>query len=127
MKDRIQERINNGTFSGWQSRNITSYPEQFWISVLDNNNISYVREDFTTKKYFLDFLIEKNGKKLDLEIDGKQHKYEDRKEHDLERDEYLKSLGYIVYRIEWNSINNQKGKDLMKEKINNFLEFYNNL
>lgn len=70
------------------------------MNVLDNNNISYTREDFSTKKYFLDFLIEKNGKKIDLEIDGKQHKYEDRKDHDKERDEYLTGLGYIVYRVE---------------------------
>lgn len=125
MREKVQERINNGTFSGWQSRNITSYPEQFWIKVLDDHNITYVREDFSTKKYFLDFLIEKNGKKIDLEIDGKQHK--DRKDHDKERDEYLTNLGYIIYRIDWNSINNQKGKDLMKSKIEAFLEYYNSL
>ena len=127
MREKVQERINNGTFSGWQSRNITSYPEQFWIKVLDNHNITYIREDFSTKKYFLDFVIEKDGKKIDLEIDGKQHKYEDRKQHDKERDEYLQNLGYIVYRIEWNSINNEKGKNLMKSKIENFLDFYDNL
>ena len=85
LRDKVEERKKAGTFSGWQSRNITSYPEQFWIKVLDDHNITYVREDFSTKKYFLDFLIEKNGKKIDLEIDGKQHK--DRKDHDKERDE----------------------------------------
>lgn len=127
LRDKVQERKDNGTFSGWQSRNITSYPEKFWINVLDNNEISYIREDFSTKKYFLDFVIEKDGKKIDLEIDGKQHKYEDRKQHDKERDEYLQNLGYIVYRIEWNSINNEKGKNLMKSKIENFLDFYDNL
>lgn len=127
LRDRVQERKENGTFSGWQSRNITSYPEQFWIDVLNNNAISFIREDFTTKKYFLDFLINKNGKKIDLEIDGKQHKYEDRKYHDEERDKYLQQLGYIVYRVEWNSINNERGKALMKSKINDFLDFYNKL
>ena len=125
MRDKVEERKKAGTFSGWQSRNITSYPEQFWIKVLNNYNIVYIREDFSTKKYFLDFLIEKNGKKIDLEIDGKQHK--DRKDHDKERDAYLTNLGYIVYRIDWNSINNQKGKDLMKSKIEAFLEYYNSL
>ena len=39
--------------------------------------------------------------------------------------EYLKSLGYEVYRIEWNTINKKSGKELMKEKIDKFLEFYN--
>lgn len=125
LRDKVEERKKAGTFSGWQSRNITSYPEQFWIKVLDDHNITYVREDFSTKKYFLDFLIYKNGKKIDLEIDGKQHK--DRKDHDKERDEYLTNLGYIVYRIDWNSINNQKGKDLMRSKINTFLNYYDKL
>ena len=32
--------------------------------------------------FFLDFLLPGN---IDLEIDGKQHNYEDRKEHDKER------------------------------------------
>lgn len=29
LRDKIQVRKNNGTFSGWQNRNITSYPEKF--------------------------------------------------------------------------------------------------
>lgn len=127
MRDKVKERIQNGTFSGWQSRNITSYPEQFWINVLNEHNISYIREDFSTKKYFIDFLIEKNKYKIDLEIDGKQHKYEDRMKHDKERDEYLTNAGFTVYRIDWNEINSEKGKEIMKQKINAFLEWYNNL
>ena len=127
LRNKVEERKKAGTFSGWQTRNIISYPEQFWIDVLNNNNISFIREDFTTKKYFLDFLIEKNGKKIDLEIDGKQHKYDDRKQHDIERDQFLFDLGYIVYRIEWNSINNEEGKQEMKSKIDKFLEFYESI
>lgn len=37
---------------------------------------------------------------IDLEIDGKQHKYSENIIHDKIRDEYLISLGYIVYRID---------------------------
>ena len=127
LRDKVLERIESGTFSGWKSRNITSYPEQFWIEVLNNNSIPFVREDFTTNKYFLDFLIEKNGKKIDLEIDGKQHMYNDRIKHDKERDEFLKNNGYIVYRIPWNSINTEEGSLQMKSKVDAFLEFYKNL
>lgn len=127
LRNKVCERIENGTFSGWKSRNITSYPEQFWIEVLNNNSIPFVREDFTTKKYFLDFLIEKNGKKIDLEIDGKQHMYNDRIKHDEERDEFLKNNSYIVYRIPWNSINTEEGSLQMKSKVDAFLEFYKNL
>ena len=125
IREKVFERIENGTFSGWKTRNIKSYAELFWEDVLNNNSIPFVREDFSTKRYFLDFLIEKNGKKIDLEIDGKQHK--DRKEHDTERDAFLSENGYVVYRVKWNSINSEIGKTRMKEKVDTFLEFYRDL
>ena len=112
-------------FRGWKSRNIISYAERFWMNALDNNNIKYQKEYSLNGKYFLDFLLEKNGKKIDLEIDGKQHQYEERKIHDKKRDEYIISEGYIVYRISWNRISTKSGSLLMKEKIDKFLEFYN--
>lgn len=127
IREKVKERIDNGTFSGWKERNISSYPEIFWERVLTENGIPYIREDFSTKKYFLDFLIEKNNKKIDLEIDGKQHKYEDRHSHDIERDLFLKERGYDIYRVPWNEINSEDGKFKMKEKINKFLEYYRNI
>lgn len=75
------------------------------------------------KFYFLDFFIEKGNKKIDLEIDGSQHSF--RKEHDKERDEFLIKEGYEVYRIDWNDLKSQKGKELMKEKIDKFIYYYN--
>lgn len=96
------------------------------MQVLDNNSIGYVRE-YRVDKYFLDFLIEVNGKRLDLEIDGKQHQDLARHQHDLERDDYLKSQGYVVYRIPWNQINTQAGKDLMVTKITGLLDFLKSL
>lgn len=126
-----QKLIKEGRHKGWQSRNIISYPEQFWMEVLQNNNIEYSFNHVVNKKthlglddnsnYFLDFLINGN---IDLEIDGKQHKYEDRAESDRIRDEILMKNNFIVYRVEWNEINSETGKQLMKEKIDNFLEFY---
>ena len=123
------EHIKNHKY--WMPRNQTSYAEKFWIKVLTNNNIDY-KHDYTIyidskHWYFLDFYIEKNGKYIDLEIDGKQHTYEDRKQHDIRRDIYLKSKGYLIYRIPWNEINSEKGKLLMKSKIDKFLDFYNNI
>lgn len=119
--------IKDGRHQGWKSRKIDSYPEKFWIQVLRNNNILYDRENYENGRYFLDFHIVKNCKEIDLEIDGKQHTYPERKAHDIERDAILTEMGYIIYRISWNSVNNEKGKILMKEKINKFLEFYNSL
>lgn len=99
------------------------------MTVLTNNNILY-KFNYTVKNnkhhwYYLDFYIEINDKKLDLEIDGKQHEWEIRKQHDQKRDQFLTQQGYIVYRIPWNAINSDQGKLLMKDKITKFLNFYN--
>lgn len=129
-KESISKIIEEGRFQGWKSRNITSYAEKFWKQVLDNNNIHYIREKVFEygnlgkgERYFLDFYIEINNRKIDLEIDGKQHKYEDRKEKDIIRDQYIKESGIEVYRIDWNEINSKQGSLKMKEKIDKFLEF----
>ena len=128
----INERVKNGTHKGWQSRNITSFPEKFFIKVLKNNNLfDKCKVNFKIKKkdlgldeegtYFLDFYFK--DKKIDLEIDGSQHSF--RKEHDMKRDEYVTKNDIIVYRIKWKSINNDKGKKYIKNEINKFLDFYN--
>lgn len=126
-KNSINSRIKNGKHKGWIKRNIISYAEQFWINVLNNHKISYIKEYSLYREnnqhYFLDFYIEINNRKIDLEIDGSQHKFKDRKEHDLIRDQYVKSQGIEVYRIEWNEINSIKGKQLMEHKINDFLNY----
>ena len=92
----VQQRlIAEGKHKGWQSRNLVSYPEQFWKEVLENNNIEYSFNHVVKKRelglndmsnYFLDFLIDN---RIDLEIDGKQHKYLDRIESDKLRDSLL--------------------------------------
>lgn len=127
----VQQRLlAEGIHKGWQSRNTTSYAEQFWLQVLDNNNIKYQREvpvKHANSNYFLDFVIEQNGKLIDLEIDGKQHTYTDRKESDVVRDLYLTKQGYLVYRVAWNEVNSDAGSNEMKEKIAAFLTFYNSL
>ena len=115
--------VKSGKHKGWKSRNITSYPERFWINVLKNNGLDFVREK-PVAGYFLDFVLQKDGRMIDLEIDGKQHKYEDRKHHDKIRDRNLRDSGYIVYRIDWNEINSKYGKLKMKSKIRQFLWWY---
>ena len=122
-----QERlIKNGIHKGWQSRNILSYPEKFWITVLKNNNINFIPNKplkHGNSNYFLDFYIEINNRKIDLEIDGKQHKYEDRIESDKVRDEFILNNNIEVYRVEWNEINTKEGSLKMKRKIDDFLNF----
>jgi very-short-patch-repair endonuclease len=127
-KDVQQQLLDAGTHKGWQSRNITSYAEKFWQNVLDSNNITYEREflvNCNKTHYFLDFKLVCGDKLIDLEIDGKQHTYADRAESDLIRDTNLTGLGYLVYRIPWNEVNSDAGKAQMKQKIDDFLVFYN--
>lgn len=126
ISKKAKQAYSEGRNKGWTIRkNQKSYAEKFWERVLENNNIQYESEVKIDKPgfgcYFLDFLLPGN---VDLEIDGKQHIYLDRAESDKIRDEYLKSKGYVVYRIPWNNINTEKGKLLMKNKINKFLSWY---
>ena len=116
-----------GRSVGWVNRKIISYPEQFWMKVLENNGIKYVHNAPISKKqlginqrgtYFLDFLI---GDNIDLEIDGVQHKYTERKLSDQKRDMCLIDNGYVVYRIEWNEVRTEEGKNAMKSKISDFI------
>lgn len=98
-----------------------SYAELFFMDVLRNNEIEYEFEKHVGK-YFIDFAI--NSKNIALEIDGKQHLQKERMESDKLKDEFLKSNGWKVYRIQWKSINSEIGKSYIKKEINKFLEFY---
>ena len=137
MKENVskkqKEKVKNGTHKGWQSRNILSYPEKFFIKVLKRNKIfNFCEPNYTIKKrdlgldndsnYFLDFYFK--DKKIDLEIDGKQHEYDDRIESDKIRDEILIKNGILVFRIKWKDIKNKEGKNYIKNEINKFLKFY---
>jgi predicted RNA-binding Zn-ribbon protein involved in translation (DUF1610 family) len=126
-----KERVANGTHQGWKTRNIISYPEKFFMKVLDNNGIKY-SHNYVVKKsdlgvndsgnYFLDFFID--NKRIDLEIDGKQHFYKERQESDELRDNLLKNNNYLVYRIKWKNPTNDKNREFIKGQIEDFLTFY---
>lgn len=109
-------------------RNQISFAEKFWTEVLSNNKINFKREVpikyDSCHCYFLDFEIIKNDKQIDLEIDGKQHLY--RAESDKKRDAFI-SRTHIVYRVPWNDIRSNAGKAIMKDKIDLFIKFYNEL
>lgn len=122
LKEATQRSLKSGTHKPWKPRSNPSYPEKFFMEVLKNNNIEY-KHDEKCGKYYIDFAIE--NKKIALEIDGKQHKYTDRMIKDIEKNKYLTEVGWKVYRIDWNSINKEDGKKLMKEKIDKFLDFLN--
>lgn len=123
-----KERVANGTHIGWQSRKIRSYAEKFFEKVLINNNIKFDIEYKINKRdlgltessnYFLDFYL--TDYNIDLEIDGKQHEYPERKIRDEIRDELLNKNGYTVYRIKWKNPNNDENKKYIESEINKLL------
>ena len=130
-KTREENKANGKVYPGWVVRNgEESINETFTKEFLETNKIQFEQEVLIHKAdldntighgyYKLDFLIDG---KIDLEIDGKQHTYPERKERDIIRDTVLKEHGYIVYRI---LINVQKEKRIEKlqEKLDEFLEWY---
>jgi arsenate reductase-like glutaredoxin family protein len=135
----MRVRVLNGEHKGWESRSIVSYPEQFFKKVLDNLKIPYefnlpIKKSLLGVKsqscYFLDFYIEKDGRKIDLEIDGSQHDLADRKKSDIERDRLLLSSGYEVYRIKWKNPVSDITKKYMEteiQKMKFFIDSANNV
>lgn len=121
-KQKVKERIENGTFSGWKSRKNRnpSYPENYFIDLLNNENITGWTRELPMDKYFIDFAF--IDKKVALEIDGKQHSYEDRKKKDIEKDMYLKENGWNVFRIKWYNPVNDKNKEKLYSQIDIFKE-----
>lgn len=128
LSEIIQKRIKEGKHCGWKTRNIESYPETFFKTVLDNNNIKYEFNKPIQKTelginengcYFLDFAL---NNKIDLEIDGKQHLLKERKIHDVERDNRLINNGWKVYRIAWKAL--PRNNKYMKLEIEKFLAWY---
>ena len=130
----VQQRLlAENKHVGWQARNIKSYAEKFWRKVLENNKIVFENEHVVRKQalglkdasnYFLDFFI---GGFIDLEIDGKQHEYEERAESDKERDKLLKMHGFEVYRIPWINPNTEDNKQKVQKQIDDFLNWYHTI
>ena len=132
LSKRAKKLMRDGKIKPCQSRNKLSYPEKFFKKVLELNGIMFEGPNFAVKQedigvsgclpsscYFLDFKIGN----IDLEIDGKQHEYSDRKLYDKKRDYYLTKAGYIVYRIKWRSINTIEGKFYIRSEIKKLFSF----
>lgn len=130
-KESLKKVVESGKHKGWTSRNKTSYAEKFFIKVLDSNGFSgkYIHEfkilkcKYTNESgnWFLDFYFPELN--IDLEIDGKQHDYEDRKIHDQKRDAILVQNGFRVYRIKWRHLTKQENKDYIKNEIEKLLQY----
>jgi very-short-patch-repair endonuclease len=122
ISKRVQERLQNGTFSGWKSRKDKnpSYPEQYFIDLFNNENIKEWERDYKVGRWFIDFAF--INKKLALEIDGKQHK--ERKEQDKIKDNYLQKNGWNIFRIKWFNPINEKNKENLYKQIEELKQIY---
>lgn len=127
-KNLHKKLLRDGRFKGWKPRTQESYPEKYWTVVLTNLGIRFEREVHCIPGYLysLDFVIQlKNGLKVDLEIDGKQHWYDDRRQYDEKRNKIVRSNGFLIYRVDWNNLNSKYGKMKMHAKINQFVWWFN--
>lgn len=122
--DGQQKAIDAGRWPSMMQSNTPSYPEQYWMNVLDNAKISYeynylirhselgVTEGKLTW-YKLDFYLRDYN--VDLEIDGSQH--QEQVDHDMLRDTRLENSGYKVYRIPW------KGHWAVNQQLQDLLDY----
>ena len=77
----------------------TSYPEQYFIELFKSENID-LDYHLQVSKYELDFY--NLNKMIDVEIDGEQHYVDERiVKSDVERTNYLQSLGWKIFRVRW--------------------------
>lgn len=101
---------SDGKHPGWTHINTRedrrSYPERFLLEVFRKNGIlkKYtVLQQIPIHKYQLDFVVAEI--KLNIEVDGSQHyRSPENIEHDRIRNEYLKSKGWRIYRINWSDM-----------------------
>lgn len=111
--DKIPYKINH------KSRGET-YPEQYFRDWLEKENIPF-QQEYKFKLYSFDFLV---NERVDLEIDGDQHKLDERIiNHDIKRDDKSKDAGFVVYRIMWSDyqkLSHEEKKNFLNE-LKNFL------
>jgi very-short-patch-repair endonuclease len=101
----------------WERHPRKSWGEQIAAELLVKNNVPF-QDEKQVGKYWLDFFIEIKGIKYDVEIDGVQHTREEFIEHDRERDIFIKSRGYTVYRFPWSKNNIQIFRESFEHFIN---------
>lgn len=108
ITDKTRDKLRNNAliraskpdFKGWpvRSKHFRSYAEKLvgiWLSEIHLNPV----QEYKVGKWFIDFAF--MDKMVALEIDGKQHKLEERMKKDAEKDTFLKSNGWRIIRIPW--------------------------
>ena len=97
-----------------------TYPEKYFREWMEKESIPF-QQEYRFKLYAFDFLV---NERIDLEIDGNQHKNDKRIiEHDIKRDNKSKDAGFIVYRIMWSDYQklNQEERETFLCELKEFL------
>jgi very-short-patch-repair endonuclease len=101
-----------------------SYPEKYFTEVFKNEGINVVKS-FYIGLYELDFSIP--NKKIDIEIDGSQHYYDEKIiESDKRRNKFLEDNGWDIIRINWSEYK-KLNFDEKSEYISNLKKYINNI
>ena len=108
-KAHAEGRANNFALSRHSCGEV-SYPEKWFMTVIKNefDDQNYIKE-YPFIKYSLDFAWP--HKKICIEIDGSQHydkRFQNRIEHDIKRDLFIKSKGWKILRLRWTYVLKQK-------------------
>ena len=97
-----------------------SYPEEVFEKLLIENHIDGWIYNYRVGTYIFDFAFP--TVKLDIEIDGSQHKQPKNIEHDHRRDEYSKSLGWTVKRYDANLVKDKSSHYTIIEEIRQLIQ-----
>lgn len=119
ISKKLSKAHSEGRHPGWSHINLDksrrSYPEKIIYNLKNNDFFQLLMEEkYPFGKYFLDFAF--INKKIDLEIDGEQHYKEEAIIYDNIRNQYLNDNGWIVYRISWYDLRNNRESELNKLK-----------
>lgn len=128
--DAAKTRSENGFIPKWPDNYTIPRSERFWAKILKMYNVNFIKElpiRHLKTSYMLDFYIEIKNFKIDLEIDGQYHNQKSVVEHDLERDNFLKGKGFIVYRLPWKTKKSRSWKKELKQQVYDFMIFLKNL
>lgn len=110
--------------TAWRLKNI-SYPEKCFLNLIVEKELDkkfLIIREYSVFPYFIDFAF--IDIKLAVEIDGSQHKLDDRHKQDIKKDKLLNKNGWKVLRIDASSI--MYHKEEVYIKLNDILSNYKN-
>lgn len=101
-----------------------SYPEKYFAELFEKENIK-IEKYYPIGLYELDFCIP--GKKIDIEINGSQHYYDDKiVKSDIRRTKFLEENGWDVINIKWSDYQ-KLDFDKKSSYIADLISYINNL